>query len=383
MAPSGSPGSPGGDYHRSVTEQPAASTDVPPPLPVLKVAGSHREVGHQIGEAFREHVLRAAAFEGEELPQGRSRDQQLALAAEYRSVTERAYPWLIEELDGCAEAAGAEPLAFFAASIEEIWYAPRVRATAGRCSDLVAGPEATADGHLLVGHNNDLSPESEERLVAIEKSVPGDPVVFQIGGAPWLSVGFNSAGLALTGNELSPNDEKVGISRSLQVFEIVRCRTLDEAVEASLRSDRASSYNNVLTHADGRVANVEGSATDAEVTQLDEHDTLAHTNHYVCERMRPYEGDLGYAKRSALRYGRARELLAEHRGRITEDLMRTMLSDHEGAPDCLCRHPDRFGGEGKTVFWCVADVTEGRITFGRGNPCHGEAQVYAFASYGA
>lgn len=364
----------------------APDADLPPPptpLPVLRVAGTHREVGRQIGEAFPHHVRQAAAFEGEELPEGRTREQQLALAAEYRGVAARAYPWLIEELDGCAEAAGADPLAFFAASIEEIWYAPRARATAGRCSDLVAGPAATADGHLLVGHNNDLSPSSEAKLVAIEKSVPGDPVIFQIGGAPWLSVGFNSAGLALTGNELSPNDEKVGISRSLQVFEIVRCRTLEEAVAASLRPDRASSYNNVLTHADGSVANVEGSATDAEVSALDEHETLAHTNHYVCGRMLPYEGDPAHAQRSAQRYARARELLAEHRGRITEDLMRTMLSDHQGPPDCLCRHPDRFGGEGKTVFWCVADVTEGRITFGRGNPCHSEAQAYAFASYGA
>ena len=32
--------------------------------------------------------------------------------------------------------------------------------------------------------------------------MPGDPVVFTIGIGPWISVGFNSAGLALTGNEV-------------------------------------------------------------------------------------------------------------------------------------------------------------------------------------
>jgi hypothetical protein len=56
-----------------------------------------------------------------------------------------------------------------------------------------------------------------------------------------------------------------------------------------------------------------------------------------------------------------------------------MLSDHERAPDSLCRHPERSGDGSKTVFWCVADVTDRRITFGRGNPCDSVAQRYVFA----
>ncbi len=245
----------------------------------------------------------------------------------------------------------------------------------------MAGPAATTDGHLIVGHNNDLGPEAEEQIVAIEKSVPGDPVVFQIGGAPWLSVGFNDAGLALTGNELSANDERVGISRSLQVFEIVRSRTLDEAVRAALRPDRASSYNNVLTHRDGGVVNVEGSASEAELTGLDDGGTAAHTNHYVCERMRPFEGDPGGASGSAIRYERARELLHERAGEIDAATMRELLSDHTTTPS-LCRHPAQREGDGgtKTVFWVVVDVTDMRITFGRGNPCASIAQEYVFAT---
>jgi len=61
--------------------------------------------------------------------------------------------------------------------------------------------------------------------------------------------------------------------------------------------------------------------------------------------------------------------------------LREMLSDHEGAPDCLCRHPERFGGSSgsATAFWCVADVTAMRVVFGRGNPCDSDAQEYVFA----
>jgi isopenicillin-N N-acyltransferase-like protein len=157
-------------------------------------------------------------------------------------------------------------------------------------------------------------------------------------------------------------------------------RTMDDVLRVALHPRRASSYNQVLVDRTGRVVNVEGSATDACLTGPDERGHLVHTNHYVCERMLRYEGDPDYAERSAKRYRRAGELLAaQPEGTVTEEALRRILSDHEGAPDCLCRHPDRFGGDSKTVFWCVADVTEGRVTYGRGNPCDSRAQVYAFA----
>ena len=98
---------------------------------------------------------------------------------------------------------------------------------------------------------------------------PATPSSFTIGIGPWISVGFNSAGLALTGNELSPNDDRVGIPRLLLVRDILRRRTLDEAVAAALHPRRASSYNNLLSHRDGGVVSVEGSATDAELLRPD------------------------------------------------------------------------------------------------------------------
>jgi isopenicillin-N N-acyltransferase-like protein len=355
-----------------------------PPLEIqlIRVEGTHREVGLQMGEAARDTIRADIDAAWDDLPAGRTKQEQLDLAAAYRTFTEPRLPWLIEELVGCAEAAGVDALEFFACSMEEIWYEPRVRVTQGRCSDLVAGPRATADGHLIVGHTNDLRPSAEPRIVALEKKVHGDPVVFQLGGIPVLSVGWNSAGLSLTGNELSPNDEKIGISRDHQVLEMIRSRTLDEMVAAALRPDRASSYNNVLTSADGGVANVEGSATDAEVTGLDDAGHLAHTNHYVCDRMRPFEGDTEYAEHSNVRYERARELLAgEPPASITMTRMRELLADHETKPDSICKHPEFGTPDSKTVFWCVADVTDGVIHYGRGNPCDSTRQGYRFADY--
>ena len=330
----------------------------------MRVAGTHREVGNQIGAATAEVVRRhAAAIDA----------RRLAEAAAYRAVTAAELPWLIEELDGVAEGAGADPLAVFAAGIEEI--AVEEPVPASRCSDLVATAPSTPDGHVWAAHNNDLGPESEAELVAIEWSVSGDPVSFTIGIGPWISVGFNSAGLALTGNELSPNDDRVGIPRLLLVRDVLRRRTLAEATEAAMHPRRASSYNNLLSHRDGGVVSVEGSATDAELLRPDARGTLAHTNHYTSERMAAYERDPGDIEGSCARQRAARKWLDS--GPATPERLREALSDHTGAPDSLCRHIEH-GAQSKTVFWCLADVTEGTIRYGRGNPCDSQEQRYAF-----
>ena len=332
-------------------------------LPLVHAAGTHAEVGAQIGSASASAVLRSAAAMS---------TAQIEAARPYREVTERELPWLVEELDAVADGAGADRLAVFAAGIEELDTGGEGE---GACSDMVARPPASVDGHLWVAHNNDLSPEVEPDIVATEWRVPGDPVVFTIGIGPWISVGFNSAGLALTGNEVSPNDNRIGIPRLLHVRDILRRRTLDEAVEAALNPHRASSYNTILSHRDGGVVNVEGSATEAELIRPGPGGTLAHTNHYVSAKMLPFEGDPEYAAGSAVRYRRALEWLAP--GQITEHVLRRALQDHTGAPHSLCRHPEH-GAQSKTVFWCLADVTERSITYGRGNPCDSLEQRYAF-----
>ena len=337
----------------------------PQQIPLMVVRGDHREVGRQIGRATAAAVRRRT----------QRLDRRLVSAAKpYRAVTQRELPEVIEELDGVAEGAAADPDAVFAASVEEIsdLYGEDAK---GRCSDLVACAPASADGHLWVAHNNDLPPDNEAELVAIERHIPGDPVVLTIGIGPWLSVGFNHAGLSLTGNELTPNDNRVGIPRLLQVREILRLRSLAEAVAAALHPRRASSYNNLLAHREGGAVSVEGSATDAELLQPGSGGTLAHTNHYVGERMRRYEGDPEYAAHSDVRYRRALTWLASRE--ITAQTLRAALSDHQGSPDALCRHPEA-GSQSKTIFWCIADVTLGKLLYGRGNPCNSIEQRYEF-----
>jgi isopenicillin-N N-acyltransferase like protein len=334
-------------------------------IPLIRAEGTHRDAGTAIGQATHDTIRRDVA----------TMDFDVDLVLRYRGASVKHLPWVVEELDAAARAADVDPLALFAGAVQELstYSASQVPT---RCTDIAALPALTADGHLLVGHNNDLSAGDENDVVAIEWKVEGEPTTFTLGLGPWISVGWNEAGLSITGNEVAPKDEGIGIPRLLQVRDVLTRTTLAEATRAILHPARASSYNWVVAQGDV-VVSIEGSATAAEAIAPAEDGTLAHTNHYVHPEMVDYEASAS-SEGSSSRLQRARELLANSLDEaVTRTRLREILSDHESA-EPLCRHGSA-AGESQTAFWCIADVTARTIMYGRGNPCDSETQLYVFS----
>lgn len=340
------------------------------PIPLLKISGSHFEAGRQIGAATID-TLRQPVMP----PTGRTWEDMRRLAQPYLAATQTALPWLHREMEGIAAGSGLDLLDLYAHATEEIWDLPSpnplLPGEGGRCSDFAAGPPATFDGGVWLAHNNDLGPEVRDRVTAVEWQVEDQPRLFTLGVGPFLSIGTNAAGLALTGNEVSPNDDKIGVPRLLVARDILAQRTAQAALAAAARPDRASSYNQLISHADGTIVNFEGSATDYELIYAQDGWTV-HTNHYCSAKMAAYERDPAETRGSCLRYERARELMATRSGPITPAMLKTVLSDHTNAPDSLCRH----GSETETVFWAIIDLTHGAIEYGRGQPCASTAQYF-------
>jgi len=108
------------------------------------------------------------------------------------------------------------------------------------------------------GGCNDLCPEAEEDLVILKVQAGDEPQFLGIspGGLAY-SAGFNAAGIGLTGNEVEANDVRVGVPRLLVVRAILAARRLEEALDACLLPQRASSYNNVVGDAHGEVYSME------------------------------------------------------------------------------------------------------------------------------
>jgi isopenicillin-N N-acyltransferase like protein len=366
-----------------VTTETSASSPAGEGTAVLRVTGSHAEIGRQLGLACQEAIVRATTLDPEQLPRGMTITQQLKRAEPYAAATQQHFPWVMEELGAVARAADVDPSLLFAVSVEEIWpgrdsTARMPESAVHGCTDVVASGPSTTDGRTLVGHNNDLPRSTQADIRAIEWRVEGAPAVFSLGVGPWLSVSWNAAGLGVTGNELGSNDERIGVPRLLLMTVASRCRSVAEAKAVVAHPGRASSYNWVLSDRNGRVVSIEGSATAGVELGLSLDGLLHHENHYSHPAMRCYERSQSHARRSSTRGQRASELLHQlPPGRVDKaDLLR-VLSDHASAPDSICRHASS-AHEVQTVFWTVADMADMTIDYGIGPPCESTASRFAF-----
>jgi isopenicillin-N N-acyltransferase like protein len=341
-------------------------------LKVIKVSGSHYECGRQVGVACAGALHRSLENSYKWLTDGYRWEDYRNAALPYLAAADRAFPWVVDEIRGAADGAGMDFTDLFTTSVEEIFSTPPD--LVGRCSDFAVCAPATG-GHVLLAHNNDLSPATQDLIVGVEWRLDDHPTLFSVGvGGLYLSIGLNAAGVCLTGNELTPNDEKPGIPRLLIARALLCATTVDEAVAIALHPDRASSYNNLISTRAGEIVSVEASATDHELV-YPEDGWLVHTNHYVHPRMKQYERMPEHMQTSISRYDRARTLMERRAGPVTLPMLQGFITDHDSSPASLCRHGERV----KTVFSALIDLTEGTVEAAVGNPCQGAFErVYPY-----
>jgi hypothetical protein len=206
--------------------------------------------------------------------------------------------------------------------------------------------------------------------------VTGEPEILAVTvGGLFISIGMNNAGVALTGNQLTANDSRAGVPRLLAVREILAQTSLEDALAVALLPERASSYNNLIASHDGRIVNVEGSATAAALKWSTENGgALAHTNHYLSDEMLRFEAELNTVPMSVSRCARAFDYATKYRGQLGYQIGARFLRDHVYAPWSVCKH----AGQSVTVFGALIDLTELKLWLTRGNPCLSEFALYEF-----
>jgi isopenicillin-N N-acyltransferase-like protein len=352
--------------------EPSASADQTARVRIVTVGGSHYEAGFQLGSELAANLQRNVRWIQEQDDWEKVR----AEAQLFLQYSKRHVPEYVDEIRGAADAAGLELGDLFTTICEEITD-PNYRFSRG-CSDLIASDDVTRDGHVLVAHNNDTYSSTEERVTIIHYRVEGEPEIVTVGyGGLGISVGYNSAGISLTGNQLDSNDMRPGVPRMLLVRKILAANTIVEAIDAAVLQPRASNYNQVISDSNGEIYSIEGSATDYEPLYA-EDGYHVHTNHYTSLPMRHFESDRQGISSSIVRYNRGRRLLKKQLGQITVESLQGMLSDHVGHPRSICRH----GTGVKTTFSVVIDLSTLTMYLAWGNPCEEEYLEYQLLSVG-
>ena len=347
-----------------------------PSLDVFRAKGTPHEVGRQLGERFATEARQAAVLFKAELSRaaGATLDGAMRFGGQILPRIEAWFPDFVEEMRGYAS---GSDVPFDVLVAQWSGYSPSVGLKG--CTDLAVGPEQTADGSVLVAHNEDYTPAYEGLVVPVRVAVDGKPAFFAMSyQGLFPTMGFNEAGISLTGNALSHNDTRPGIPKMFPPRKVLESRSLHEALRASMPADRGSSFNNIVCSKDGELYAMEGSATAFEALYGDEG-WLVHTNHYLAPGMERFEADPHGNFCSILRYNRGRKLLKAALGRVSVETIMAIQRDHLSAPDAICRHENPGTPEAdriKTLFGSIVNLTTGEVHVSGSPPCETAYRTY-------
>jgi isopenicillin-N N-acyltransferase-like protein len=243
---------------------------------------------------------------------------------------------------------------------------------------MAVNDERTADGHVLMAHNEDWVPEDEDDVFIIHASPKDEPPFLAMTyGGLLPNIGFNAYGIAQMCDSVYPNDSRIGTPRVVVSRAVLASKTPDEAIRHMLSAQRAAGYNHLLVHESGELYSLEVSARRFAIL-YGENGYIVHTNHYLAENMQQVEREPEDLVASRVRYFRARRLI-QREDTHTIKTLQTIQRDHVNFSNSICNHSidahnplDRE----KTVNAMVIDLTSREMHIAWGNPCENPYHTY-------
>jgi isopenicillin-N N-acyltransferase-like protein len=351
------------------------------PIPIVKVKGTHREMGRQIGEFAREQVkhslqnaqeLICSTYAVLELTWDGAKIQ----ARKYIPFAQERYPQYVEEIIGIAEGAGVDFDDLAVLNAMEAVTMDALHLT--KCTSFAVNGERTADGHVLVAHNEDWLPEDESDVFLIHaEPIDEPPFLAMTYGGLIPNIGFNAHGIAQCCDSVYPTDSRIGIPRLVVSRAVLAARTPADAIRNAVLPRRAAGYNHLIAVESGEMYNVEVSARKFGILYADEN-YIAHTNHYLDPGMQMVESEPDELIGTRVRYFRTIRLLhqtSKHTLKTLQEIQR----DHINFPSAICNHADLdidpFDRE-KTINAMVMDLTSRAMHIAWGNPCANAYHVF-------
>lgn len=337
-------------------------------IPLIETGGAWRDIGHDVGRAAREQLQTAAASTRAELG-GIDLDDVLGNIGPYLRMTEEAAPDVIAELRGMAEGSGVpfETLFVLNAAAELVQSLGRIECTVAG----IAGA-GTADGHVLLAHNEDATAGWGDLAYVIAAEPYEAPafVAFTYAGL-LLHQGVNAAGLGSVGNALYARDARPGIPKLLQYRRAIVKPTIEEAIRVVTDPRRAFGNNHLFATADGDLYDIEVSGSKWAM-QPGRNGFIAHANHFNLPGMTDLDREEDLLN-SRLRQTRVETLIERQWGHLSVDSLRCLMADHANHPRAVCKHhaPESDLDYG-TIGSVVIDVTERMLWACAGNPCRAE-----------
>ena len=327
-------------------------------FPYLEIKGTNYEVGRAIGEMFRGKIQETIEDRERIIPHYqlyRTKSEAYAKAAQ------KHYPLLMKELQGMADGAQIPFIDLFFHNCPEAYdkellieWDREMAETEEHCTTVVSFNEKGS----LVGHNEDWGIESLDELFILKATIR-ETTFLGLNYASFLagtSASLNNWGLVQCINDLY-QETNIGVPKCFVSRAILDCKTLDEAINVTVNTKRASGYNHFLVQGDN-VWDIEIAGHDIDI-QKHNKTPYTHTNHCISKHMLEYQ--LFSTKSSRARFERASELV---RNDMTFDDIKTLLSDTKNKQFPICRENTTIGSiiiepEKQTMHVCYGMPSTG------------------------
>lgn len=348
-------------------------------LLALKLSGSAYERGYKYGAECKTLIARMIEEEFYKEFEGKlTKDQMLKHAKKYIPFIEDYSPEIAEELKGMADGSGR--------SYEEIVMVNALEEREGfearTCTAFAATGKATKDGQTYHGQNWDgFAWEwwgGEMGLLFIVKRKEGPDILNYTNPGILACAGLNSKGIGISWTSVPRLEMKIGVPTYIIVAEILRQRTIGEALNAILRADRAGCFHFIITD-ETEIYSVEATPRDVNIDYTD--GCVAHANHFTSEKFYTKQRIAQMRPDTFVRYNRMNRLLKEKFGAIDLEACMNFLRDHVNYPWSICRHPSEDPNEklkGLTLDSWVIVPAKREFWIAHGSPCENEFKKYTF-----
>lgn len=345
----------------------------------IDVGGAPRELGRQIGEAAGEEIRGfcevALSIVNKTLHVSKSAASRIVTQA--LQHVEHYAPDMLQELRGTAEAARV--------SIEDLMLL-QVRnqlppdADAG-CTSLALAADGRHRTQGLVAQNWDNDPELQPFTVVLTRRPLGKPAFMTITQAGLIAyIGFNEAGIGLCLNTLPAPARPFGVPHYFTVRGIYEADSLEGAVNAVQRAERAIPANIMMITPQGP-ADLEVTLDNVHVLRGDSTGQVTHANHCRHPELQAINGQFPELIQSHDRQRRIDSLLGSAPETLHLEQLKQLLRDHDGYPRSICRHlnADPRTGFWETVFSVIIEPQARRMHVTRGRPCQNPYEVYTLS----
>lgn len=353
-------------------------------LPFLKVKGNPYEVGFQHGQLARERIENSLEIYRQSFMDlaNIQWDEAIKIAKKFVPIVKEYDPEVIEEVRGIAEGSGSkfEEIIALNSRTEIMFMIERIPEG---CTTVAVLPEASGNGHTMLGQNWDWKPDCINSAILLEIRRTEGVGTFNFLEAGMVGrIGMNSSGIGVLGNFLETDQDrkKIGVPVPFIRRKILASRSISAAIQALIRPKRTCSINCLIGSKQGFAMDIETMPEDFYVLYPDKG-LFTHANHFVYPNIRAKDTSRYRFPDTLYRDWTLRQVLEPQRGKITVKDLQESLMNHFGYPNSICRHLDTDTPRAeriKTVGSLIMDLNSGEIQFAAGCPCESGYETFKF-----